>query len=335
MTNTLAVRYYNGKQNRAHDAVLSVEEGHLCLQYDDSQTDYFALHQIDYIAGVGKVLPALELPHDARVEFLTPDIPDWLPLKHKHLLHHVMSFEKSWKWVGVGLVTVLFVMVAMFKWGIPVASYHLAHALPEKTLQEAGNQAERLLTKLTAPSELPPQRQQAITALYHKLQYKQPATIRFRKGGRLEANAFAIPNNTIVLTDELVQLAQNDEQILAVLAHEQGHLHHRHSLQQVFRGVGMSVFLLVITGDSGDLLQTLPTMLVSAQYSQNFELEADLYAVNELKRLNLSPKHMADMLTHLHQAHGHDNDDEESTLQIISTHPALQERVKQVENQMK
>ena len=37
-------------------------------------------------------------------------------------------------------------------------------------------------------------------------------------------NAAAIPNNTIIVTDELVKLSGADEEVLAVLAHEQGHL---------------------------------------------------------------------------------------------------------------
>lgn len=331
MTQTIPVRYYDGIRNRAHDAFLSVADDHLCIHYG-TQTDFFPLKQVAYIASVGTILPALELPNDARVEFLSCDLPDWLPLKHKTALNHIAHFEKSWKWVGVGFVTVLCVILAMFKWGIPMAAYYAAHTLPEQTLQDAGNQAEKLVMKLTQPSKLPEKRQQEIRALYQKLQHPNPAQILFRQGGTLQANAFAIPNNTIVLTDELVNLAKNDHQILAVLAHEQGHLHHRHSLQQVFRGVGTGVFLLIITGDSSDLLNNVPIMLISAQYSQAFELEADLYAINELKRLQLSPQHMADILVHLHQAHEHND---EGSLQMLSTHPATRERVQQVQRHLR
>ena len=81
------------------------------------------------------------------------------------------------------------------------------------------------------------------------------------------ANALAIPNNTIIVTDELVELAKNDDEIIGVLAHEQGHLVQRHSLQQALSSLGFSVILLAITGDSSDLVTTLPAALIGAKYS--------------------------------------------------------------------
>ena len=45
-------------------------------------------------------------------------------------------------------------------------------------------------------------------------------------------NAAALPNNTIIVTDELVKLNGADEEVLAVLAHEQGHLVQKHSMQK-------------------------------------------------------------------------------------------------------
>ena len=151
--------------------------------------------------------------------------------------------------------------------------------------------------------------QQEISNLYYQtLKPDNPAKLLFRKGGSIGANAFAVPNNTIVLTDELVKLAKHDNEILAVLAHEQGHLKERHSLQQALRGIGTGVFLLAVTGDAADFLDSLPIILVSAQYSQAFELEADLYAVNELKRLSVPPGHLSDFLQRLHEAHGHDGE---------------------------
>lgn len=49
----------------------------------------------------------------------------------------------------------------------------------------------------------------------------------FRKS-RLGPNAFALPADRIVLTDELVSLLDDEEAINAVLAHELGHLYERH-----------------------------------------------------------------------------------------------------------
>ena len=48
--------------------------------------------------------------------------------------------------------------------------------------------------------------------------------ILFRKGGRLGANAVALPGGTIVVTDELVKLIGTGAGMMGVLAHEAGHV---------------------------------------------------------------------------------------------------------------
>lgn len=330
--NSIPIRYYDGVRNVAHTAELSYDGEHIAIHYQQ-QVAYYTLNEVEYIAGVGRVLPALELPNDARVEFLSAELPDWLPLKHQKMLNHVQHFEQSWKWVGIGFVVVALVVAGVLKFGIPFAAYHVAHTLPESTLQKAGDHAESLIKeKIMSPSKLSAQRQQEISALYYqKLNPKNPAKLLFLKGNIFGANALAIPNNTIVLTDELVALAKNDGELIAVLAHEQGHLNEKHSLQQALRAVGVGVLLMVITGESDDLLSNLPIMLVSAQYSQTFELEADRHAIMELKRLNMSPKHLADMLGRLHESHGVRDDNGEQSNNWFGSHPVLQERVKQVE----
>jgi Zn-dependent protease with chaperone function len=46
------------------------------------------------------------------------------------------------------------------------------------------------------------------------------------------ANAFALPNGRVVVTDELVELLKNDSDALrAVLLHEIGHVQHHHSIR--------------------------------------------------------------------------------------------------------
>ncbi len=84
----------------------------------------------------------------------------------------------------------------------------------------------------------------------------------FRGGGSIGANALAIPNNTIIVTDELVKFAKDDYELIGVLAHEQGHLVQRHSLQQSLSGLGISIILLMITGDGSDILTSLPVAAV-------------------------------------------------------------------------
>ncbi|PSJ80291.1 M48 family metallopeptidase [Neisseria iguanae] len=333
MNGKITVRYYDGCLNTGRMAELYAVSDGIRVVFDGGSIDY-ARKDLAYMAGVGGVLPVIDLPDDARIEFPSHDVPDWLRLKNQTMFKQVNRFEQSWKWAVIGLIVVVAVVFGVYRWGIPTASYHLAHHLPANTLQGLGNQAEEIITDVTEESKLSAGRKQQITDLYHqKLKPEVPAKLLFRKGAKMGANAFAIPNNTIVLTDELVNLAENDHEILAVLAHEQGHLVHRHSLQQALRGIGVGVLMIVVTSDSSDLMTTLPVLLVDAQYSQAFEMEADRYAVAELQRLNLPPQHLADFLERMQVQYDHS--EEVSIGNWLSTHPMTAERVKQVETLQK
>ncbi len=57
-------------------------------------------------------------------------------------------------------------------------------------------------------------------------------------GRAVGANAFALPSGIVVMTDELVELAKTDDELVAVLAHEIGHVRGRHALRQTAAGGG-------------------------------------------------------------------------------------------------
>ncbi|MBW1770800.1 MAG: M48 family metallopeptidase, partial [Deltaproteobacteria bacterium] len=85
--------------------------------------------------------------------------------------------------------------------------------------------------------------------------------ILFRKGGYLGPNAFALPGRTIIFTDEMVQLAAHDDELLAVLTHEIGHIVHRHGMRRVIQDSLLGFALLAITGDvsgSSELFLGIP-----------------------------------------------------------------------------
>lgn len=127
----------------------------------------------------------------------------------------------------------------------------------------------------------------------------KPAKLVFRKGDQLGANAVALPNNTIIITDELIKLAHTNQEILGVLAHEQGHLVYRHSLQQGLTSLGLSILYIAMTGDNSDLFTSLPAAMIGANYSRKFESEADLYALQLMDKKHIEVSHFANFLQRL------------------------------------
>lgn len=322
---TINVRYFDGKISKAHQAYIRPEgDGGGFVLHCAGIECYYEAHEYEFLPSVGNSPAVLSLSDGGRIE-LPSVVPDWLNLQHKGWFDKISVMEGSFRWVLVSVVLVGLLMFGVLKYGIPTASHHIAQSLPADSLTQVGDKAEEYVMELTEPSTLPQARQEQIIALYDKLNAHPKAKVLVRGGGDLGANAFAIPNNTIVITDELIKLSGDDNEILAVLAHEQGHLVHRHSLEQAISGLGVSVLVVVVTGDASDLLLTLPTMLANAQYSQKAELEADKFAIDALKRLGISPKYLASFFEKIQKEHG-----DAGNWVMLSTHPNTQERIAQV-----
>ena len=123
--------------------------------------------------------------------------------------------------------------------------------------------------------------------------------LEFRTGGIIGANAFALPGGIMVVTDELVKLAKNDTEIIAVLAHELGHVKRRHAFRQSIQGVLSGLVLAAITGDVSAVASGLPAALMQMRYSRLHELEADMFALTALQKACLPPRSFADILMRL------------------------------------
>jgi Zn-dependent protease with chaperone function len=327
-TMKINVRYYDGKQNIAHPAVLLKQQDGISIHYAN-QHKYYPLSQLSYIAPIGKIAASIDLEDDARIEFSEDQsIPEWLQPKHRRLGDLAHRIEGRWRWILLSFVMSIAVIFAGFKWGIPFAAEQVAYHLPEDSMHSLGDQAQAYIFRLSTKSTLSPARQQQIRALYQqKIKGQTTAHIFFRHGGEnLGANALAIPNGSIILTDELVNLTQNDHELLGVIAHEQGHLDQRHSLQQSLRGIGIGLIYILITGDVSDAFSGLPLAMAAANYSQSFELQADQYAVQTLKQQHISPKYLADFLQRLSQS----SDDEQASSNIFASHPPTKKRIAQI-----
>ena len=150
--------------------------------------------------------------------------------------------------------------------------------------------------------------------------------LEFRNGESLGANAFALPSGIVVLTDKLVELAQEDDEISAVLAHEVGHATNRHALRGLIQNSVAAAVVIVITGDVGsatNLAAGIPTLLVQTGYSRDFEREADEVAFVYMAEKGIDGRQLAELLQRIDQFYGR----EAGATSLLSTHPSTRERL--------
>jgi Zn-dependent protease with chaperone function len=141
------------------------------------------------------------------------------------------------------------------------------------------------------------------------------------------------PSGIVVLTDELVKIAKNDDEIVAVLAHELGHVERRHTMRHILQSSATGLVMATLTGDIlsvTSLSATLPTALVEAKFSRDFEREADDAAARYLKTNGIPLRRFADILQRLQTEYDKKTGkgkEEETFTGYLSTHPQTRERI--------
>jgi Zn-dependent protease with chaperone function len=99
-------------------------------------------------------------------------------------------------------------------------------------------------------------------------------------------NAFALPGGRIVVLDGMLEKFTDDE-VMAVLGHELGHVVHRHGMQALVRSSGLLALAHTVRGDVSAVAVGMTTSLQSLAYSRDAEREADAFALDFAKRANL------------------------------------------------
>jgi Zn-dependent protease with chaperone function len=218
--------------------------------------------------------------------------------------------------VAVMLVAVV-ALGAFYRWGTPWAATQVTRQVPlswETALSERA--LHDLDQQLLKPSKLPPARQSELHARFEALArqldpglqryngYTPRLTLSFRSG--MDANAFALPGGTIVMTDGLVEAAARqglgDEALVGVLAHEIGHVVHRHTTRMLVEQAVLNVGLGLALGDVSSLVSMGGSLLTGLAYRRNHETEADCFAAALMRRAQLPTTPMADLLLSMEEA---------------------------------
>jgi Zn-dependent protease with chaperone function len=245
----------------------------------------------------------------------------------------VHRLERRWPYALAAIA-----LLGLFAWwsvvdGLPRAAKLAAGFVPQAAEAELGEETLKFFEdKVCRPSALAAARQDAVRQRFAKLTaglgdgYSYRLLPRDCRG--IGPNAFALPGGTIVITDALVKLAKNDDQVSAVLAHEVGHVHYRHSLRMALQAAGLAALAAAIFGDAtsiAGLVTTVPVALLQNGYSRDLETEADDYAFARLRETGISPKAFADIMALLEKEHEKRGGARSSD--YLSTHPATAKRI--------
>jgi Zn-dependent protease with chaperone function len=329
--------FCSGCDLRPQPVVLSfTPSGRLCVNGDGVDLD-LNLADVRVSDRLGSIARFLYLPDGGTLE--TADnatIDAALAMQDRGRGAAFVHFlEQHTKIAAIATVCLVAAVLLGFKFGLPVLARHVASRMPVELELQAGRVALGTISRFLAPSNLSRFDQAATrTRLDRLLQVRPqriPVQIEFYAMGPQYPNAFALPGGVIIVSDELVALADGEGELEAVLAHELGHLDHNHGVRSLLQS---SFALLLVTAVTGDLSTlstlagTIPFLILQNGYARELELDADDYARELLLEARIDPKHFASILRKLEATRPSQGVD----YSYLSTHPRTDERIRAFES---
>jgi predicted Zn-dependent protease len=156
---------------------------------------------------------------------------------------------------------------------------------------------------------------------------------RFRVVDRRDANAFALPGGYVYVTSGLLRAVRNDSELAGVLAHEITHVTLRHGTNQASKAMLAQMPLQVLSGVLGSGTgANLARLGISfglnslfLHYSRDAETQADVGAVQLMRRAGYNPEGLASFMSTLSNRGGSE---------FFSDHPNPSNRVQRINQEI-
>jgi Zn-dependent protease with chaperone function len=329
--NAIPASYLDGRTSRVRPVTLYVVEGRVVVTGDGIARD--------------EPLGAIEIPHalgrTARqlrfVDGAACVVTDLSALAGQLRAAgiedgFVTRWEESWPRVVASLVLLVVMLVGVYWLGAPYAARRLASQIPAPLAEQLSVQVLELFDgRFFEESQMSEGRRAAIRMSFHRLQFpaERPdmnLRVEFRASAIIGPNALALPSGQIIVTDELEALAEDDWELLGVLAHEAGHVYHHHGLRQLLQSSAIGLIVSWFVGDVSVVVAMVPTALLQARYSRDFEREADDFAAAALAATGIPVEHFLALLERLEAQRGVPSAGR-SVFRYLESHPATAERL--------
>ena len=264
-----------------------------------------------------------QLPGGAALHARAP--ADWDHWVRDHGIHDgwVVHIQQSWRLVAASTVALVVLCIAGYLWGLPLAGRAIIAATPTSVDQRVGELAMGAVEdEWLRPSKIPKAEQQRLRALFLRAQAQYhvaqepgaealPIKIHFYRS-RIGPNAFALPDGSIVFTDELITLLKgHDDALIGVFGHELGHVRHRHTMRQLVQSGLLAAATSVALGDFSQWLAATPALLGHMGYSRDFEREADEASIDLMRANGIRPSVMVTFFEEIAAYREHPHREEE------------------------
>jgi Zn-dependent protease with chaperone function len=332
----LAATWFDGRSPQPHAVQLRIEGDSLVIEAEALQ-QRLPLGDIRWPERQRHGPRIVELANGGSLHCSDGAAWDHLAARAGHTESAVVRLQQSWRAALAALAVLVVVSTVTYVWGIPLAARGVVALLPPSVDARIGSAAlSSLDDHAFKPSRLPAAEQERLRRLLNKaIERDRPAdgsaaattpTLHFRDLGA-DPNALALPGGHVVISDALVALAhERDDILIGVLGHEVGHVQQRHGMRMVVQATLISAASTLVLGDISGLLAAAPALLGQLAYSRDFEREADVECLRLLRANGLDGTVMVAFFERLN-ARLQQQRGEGETAALLSSHPVHAERI--------
>jgi len=136
-------------------------------------------------------------------------------------------------------------------------------------------------------------------------------------------NAFALPGGNAFYFSALLEVTNSADEFAGVMAHELGHVVHRHGMESLIASSATGLLVGFVLGDMTNVsvAAAIGATLIDSRFSRDAEREADRFAAETAVRLGFNAGALANLLERVAP-----NDEMSQSLALLSTHPLTAER---------
>jgi len=148
-----------------------------------------------------------------------------------------------------------------------------------------------------------------------------------------QANAFALPGGKIGVYNGLLDVAVNQDQLAAVIAHEVGHVLGNHSneraSQSTLRSAGLAAARILGASDVAvDLIDYSANLGIFLPFNRTQESEADVLGIMLMAEAGFDPQQSIQLWENMNAVGG------ERPPEFMSTHPSPESRISELESML-
>lgn len=221
-------------------------------------------------------------------------------------------------------------LAALFLIGVPMAAEPIARVMPQgyrdRISELTWQQVNSSMTECTGPGAA--EGQGALYTLTDRLDAHLAPELRdsvdvFVMRAAVP-NAFALPDDSIVITDQLIAFAESPDELAGVIAHELGHVEGRHVMTTLIQRLGAGIFFDVVFGGAGfgQAFAIGSSSIASMSFSREYETDADARGLDMMERAHIDPHATAALFERIAAAFPGDD----QIPPLLRSHPAHADR---------